>query len=128
MPIFITCLSYLWIGYISKYILNSVDVKPKSTASTVFNSDSSTTRFPSGTFNENYSGAGVTITSINYNVFKSSTLGFNSPPYGVATTCKKFSYIFNNVLSFSQCTDFDKLRVYTVFCPVDAVFSTINTS
>lgn len=40
-------------------------------------------------------GGGVTITSLYYNIFDSSTLQFESPPSNTASTCSMFGYIYN---------------------------------
>lgn len=43
----------------------------------------------------NQYGCGVTITSLYYNIFSSSTVSFESPPANTATTCTLFGYIYN---------------------------------
>jgi hypothetical protein len=59
---------------------------------------------PNNTFSFGYSrsvtygtffGAGITITSLYYNIFASSTLAFEKPPANTATTCVVFGYTYN---------------------------------
>ena len=40
-------------------------------------------------------GAGVTITSLYYNIFSSSMLSFEKPPSNTADTCLVFGYTYN---------------------------------
>lgn len=40
-------------------------------------------------------GAGITITSLYYNIFASSTLAFEKPPANSASTCLVFGYTYN---------------------------------
>lgn len=60
---------------------------------------------PNNTFSFGYSrsglnfgstyGAGITITSLYYNIFASSTLAFEKPPVNTSTTCLIFGYTYN---------------------------------
>lgn len=59
---------------------------------------------PNNTFVYGYSGSlspgtqfgcGVTLTSLYYNIFSSSTVAFENPPANTATTCSIFGYIYN---------------------------------
>ncbi len=40
-------------------------------------------------------GAGMTITSLYYNIFASSTLAFEKPPSNTSSTCMVFGYTYN---------------------------------
>lgn len=75
--------------------------------------------YSAGTVNPNGQyGCGVTLTSLYYNIFSSSTVAFESPPANTATTCTLFGYIYNeqtggnNLDRDGQC--------YTAFCPIDS--------
>lgn len=46
------------------------------------------------TFNNQY-GCGVTISSLYYNIFSSSTVAFENPPANSPTTCSLFGYVYN---------------------------------
>jgi hypothetical protein len=67
-------------------------------------------------------GCGVTITSLYYNIFSSSTVAFENPPANTATTCTIFSYIYNEQTS-GQNPDRDGKSIYTVFCPIDGTLN-----
>lgn len=45
-------------------------------------------------FNNQY-GCGVTLTSLYFNIFSSSTVAFESPPANTARTCSLFGYVYN---------------------------------
>lgn len=68
-------------------------------------------------------GAGITITSLYYNIFASSTLAFEKPPANTAETCVVFGYTYNEIISPGTNPFRNKQSIYTVFCPTD---STIN--
>ena len=70
-----------------------------------------------------YFGAGITITSLYYNIFASSTLAFEKPPTNTAETCVVFGYTYNEIISPGTNPFRNKQNIYTVFCPID---STIN--
>lgn len=78
------------------------------------------------TFGSTY-GAGITITSLYYNIFASSTLAFEKPPVNTSTTCMIFGYTYNEIISPGTNLIRDKQSIYTVFCPIDSALS-LNTA
>lgn len=73
------------------------------------------------TFNSQY-GCGVTLTSLYYNIFSSSTVAFETPPANTAKTCTIFGYVYNEQTA-GQNLDRNGQWIYTAFCPID---STLN--
>jgi len=65
-------------------------------------------------------GAGYTITSFYYNIFASSTLGWNQPPANTATTCTIFGYVYNEIQDTNYNAYKDKKWHYAAFCPIDS--------
>jgi hypothetical protein len=65
-----------------------------------------------------YFGAGITITSLYYNIFSSSTLAFESVPANTSSTCVNFGYIYND--NTPAIAYKNKQWIYTVFCPIDS--------
>lgn len=72
-------------------------------------------------------GAGVTITSFNYNIFASAIVKFNSPPNNTASTCSIFSYVYNEIENVANNVERSGKYVYIAFCPIDDNFSMTTT-
>lgn len=73
-----------------------------------------------------YYGAGITITSLYYNIFASSTLAFETPPANTASTCVIFGYVYNEQVSGNMFRD--KQSIYTAFCPIDSTFDLTSSA
>lgn len=67
-------------------------------------------------------GAGVTITSVHYDIFKYARVSFFRPVTGLSD-CTSFSYARKNTVE----AYLDSKRIYTCFCPLDAPFDISNT-
>jgi hypothetical protein len=66
-------------------------------------------------------GAGITITSLYYNIFSSSTLSFESPPSNTSTSCVIYGYVYNELPGATNAINYrDKQWIYTAFCPIDS--------
>ncbi|KAL4471699.1 hypothetical protein ABPG74_008592 [Tetrahymena malaccensis] len=102
----------------SQYKLDMTNVQPLGTANTSIQDQGQVFQNHNNNFNPGQYGAGVTISSLYYNVFGPSTLGFTSPPFGVSQYCTKFNYVYNDILG--QYPDFDQFTIYNVYCPIDA--------
>ncbi|EAR94375.3 eukaryotic aspartyl protease family protein (macronuclear) [Tetrahymena thermophila SB210] len=102
----------------SQYKLDMTNVQPLGTANTSIQDQGQVYQNHNNNFNPGQSGAGVTISSLYYNVFGPSTLGFTNPPFGVSQYCTKFNYIYNDIIG--QYPDQDKFTIYNVYCPIDA--------
>lgn len=75
------------------YAMNTSNIQDNPPNNTIFpGSNTVATTYPP---NGSYYGAGVTITSFNYNIFAAATVRFNTPPSNSATTCSIFSYLYN---------------------------------
>ncbi len=83
--------------------------------------------FPAGyseslSFGTNF-GGGLTITSLYYNIFASSTLAFELPPANTATTCTIFGYVYNEIENVVLNVFKNKQWFYLTFCPIDSALS-----
>lgn len=79
------------------YAINTTNIKDSPPNNTIFPGTNTvaTTYLPNGS----YYGAGITITSFNYNIFAAATVKFNSPPASTATTCSIFSYLYTEMVA-----------------------------
>lgn len=67
-------------------------------------------------------GCGVTLTSLYYNIFSSSTLAFENPPANTAATCSLFGYVYNEQTPGNN-PDRDGKWIYVAFCPIDSAIN-----
>ncbi|KAL4511931.1 hypothetical protein ABPG72_012776 [Tetrahymena utriculariae] len=102
----------------SQYKLDMTNVQPLGTVNTSIQDQGQVFQNHNNNFSPGQYGAGVTVSSLYYNVFGPSTLGFTNPPFGVSQYCTKFNYVYNDILG--QYADFDKFTIYNVYCPIDA--------
>ena len=123
---------------IDSYFENDDHVSFSGTFNYYINTTNIVENPPNNTFRYGYStnynstygvkfGAGVTLTSLYYNIFESSTLAFETPPENTAETCTVFGYIYNEQ-TLGNNLHRDGQWVYTAFCPVDAPMNLYSTS
>lgn len=67
-------------------------------------------------------GAGITITSLQYDIFSYSSAAFLNPP-SLNPDCTNFKYKFND----DSYPDQDEKYIYTLYCPIDDSFNTQST-
>jgi hypothetical protein len=68
-------------------------------------------------------GTGITVTSINFNIFDSAQVSFINPPTNSPQTCTKFNYRYNDINN----VEVDGKKIYVIFCPIDNTFDVKTT-
>lgn len=104
----------------------TANVGPMGVTDTSITTTAQTITNHNAMFDLKYYGAGVTLSSLYYDVFSPSWIGLSIPPFGVTLNCTRFNYTFHDATVGYE--DFNNKKIYNVFCPFDASLSTANVA
>ncbi len=104
------------------YALNTSNIVASPPSNTFLKGSNDIASWFGDTYGGGYYGAGITITSFNYNIFQAATVKFTTPPANTATTCSIFSYVYNEINNPGNNAERTGKYNYAAFCPIDDTF------